>query len=177
MSNTNNLWPLLQFQFHERIAQLTYTFPEDATTSTGSLFWSAPKRFPEPLTFDPADPSHVAFAQAGAILKAQVHNIQVPSWAANLRKVVIICQYAGLLLLIRHEHQYLRGWHNRGVGKRHVNPCLAHSASCSSTDSFAVWMCQSKLAHQQTTVCGSITLLWVILRHLCQTCTYIKHNS
>ncbi|KAL3140560.1 E1 ubiquitin-activating protein, variant 3 [Trebouxia sp. C0010 RCD-2024] len=76
-----------QFQFHERIAQLIYTFPEDASTSTGSLFWSAPKRFPQPLTFDPADPSHVAFAQAGAILKAQVHNIEVPSWAADLSKV------------------------------------------------------------------------------------------
>lgn len=98
VSNSNNLWPLLQFQFHERIAQLTYTFPEDATTSTGSLFWSAPKRFPQPLTFDPADPSHVAFAQAGAILKAQVHNIEVPAWADDFSKVVIICQFAGLHL-------------------------------------------------------------------------------
>lgn len=77
----------MQFQFHERIAQLIYTFPEDATTSTGSLFWSAPKRFPQPLTFNPADSSHVAFAQAGAILKAQVHNIDVPAWAADFDKV------------------------------------------------------------------------------------------
>lgn len=84
---------MLQFQFHERIAQLTYTFPEDATTSTGSLFWSAPKRFPQPLTFDPADPSHVAFAQAGAILKAQVHNIEVPSWATQFGKVIIMCHF------------------------------------------------------------------------------------
>ena len=86
-----------QFQFHERIAQLIYTFPEDATTSTGSLFWSAPKRFPQPLTFDPADPTHVAFAQAGAILKAQVHNIEVPAWAADFSKVTITCLYAGLV--------------------------------------------------------------------------------
>ena len=78
---------VLQFQFHERIAQLIYTFPEDATTSTGSLFWSAPKRFPQPLTFNSADPSHVAFAQAGAILKAQVHNIEVPDWATDVEKV------------------------------------------------------------------------------------------
>lgn len=35
----------LQQQFHDRIAQLVYTFPEDAVTSTGSLFWSAPKRY------------------------------------------------------------------------------------------------------------------------------------
>ena len=87
---------MLQFQFHERIAQLIYTFPEDATTSTGSLFWSAPKRFPQPLTFNPQDPSHVAFAQAGAILKAQVHNIKLPGWAAD-KQAVCICMW---LLLI-----------------------------------------------------------------------------
>ena len=89
---------MVQFQFHERIAQLIYTFPEDATTSTGSLFWSAPKRFPQPLTFDPADPSHVAFAQAGAILKAQVHNIEMPSWAADFSKVIIMCHFSRLLI-------------------------------------------------------------------------------
>ena len=80
----------VQFQFHERIAQLVYTFPEDATTSTGSLFWSAPKRFPQPLTFSAQDTSHVAFAQAGAILKAQVHNIEVPAWAAD-KEAVCTC--------------------------------------------------------------------------------------
>ncbi len=82
---------VMQFQFHERIAQLVYTFPEDATTSTGALFWSAPKRFPQPLTFNPADPSHVAFAQAGAILKAQVHNITIPAWGSDLDKVGFSC--------------------------------------------------------------------------------------
>ena len=56
-------WPPLQHQFHDRIAQLVFTFPEDAVTSTGNLFWSAPKRFPRPLTFDPQDPSHAAFVQ------------------------------------------------------------------------------------------------------------------
>jgi ubiquitin-activating enzyme E1 len=77
-----------QFQFHERIAQLIYTFPEDATTSSGTLFWSAPKRFPQPLDFDTSDPSHAAFVQAGAILKAQVHGIQLPPWAKDPQKVV-----------------------------------------------------------------------------------------
>jgi hypothetical protein len=52
-----------QDYFHNRIAQLTYTFPEDATTSTGAPFWSAPKRFPRPLNFDPADRSHAVFVQ------------------------------------------------------------------------------------------------------------------
>lgn len=49
----------VQMQFHDRIAQLVYTFPEDAVTSTGAPFWSAPKRFPHALTFDAADPSQV----------------------------------------------------------------------------------------------------------------------
>jgi ubiquitin-activating enzyme E1 len=33
-----------QQQFHDRVAQLTHTFPAGARTSTGSLFWSPPKR-------------------------------------------------------------------------------------------------------------------------------------
>ncbi|GBG00467.1 ubiquitin-activating enzyme E1, partial [Raphidocelis subcapitata] len=58
-------WARLKFQdyFHDRIAQLTFTFPEDATTSTGAPFWSAPKRFPTALKFDAADPAHAAFVQ------------------------------------------------------------------------------------------------------------------
>lgn len=40
-----------------------FTFPEDATTSTGAPFWSAPKRFPQALTFSADDPSHAAFVQ------------------------------------------------------------------------------------------------------------------
>lgn len=79
-----------QSQFHDRVAQLTFTFPEDAKTSTGALFWSAPKRFPRPLTFDASDPSHAAFVQAGAILKAQVYGLAVPDWAADAARVVAV---------------------------------------------------------------------------------------
>jgi ubiquitin-activating enzyme E1 len=58
-------WARLHFQeyFHNRVAQLTFTFPEDATTSTGMPFWSAPKRFPTALNFDPKDESHASFMQ------------------------------------------------------------------------------------------------------------------
>lgn len=61
-------WARLKFQdyFHDRIAQLTYTFPEDAITSTGAPFWSAPKRFPHPVKFDAADPAHASFMQVRA---------------------------------------------------------------------------------------------------------------
>ncbi|GLI63113.1 hypothetical protein VaNZ11_006018 [Volvox africanus] len=85
-------WARLRFQdyFHNRIAQLTYTFPEDATTSTGAPFWSAPKRFPRPLIFDSADSAHAAFVQAGAILRADVYGIPRPSWATDARKVAAV---------------------------------------------------------------------------------------
>ena len=82
-------WARLKFQdyFHNRIAQLVFTFPEDATTSTGSPFWSAPKRFPKALAFDPKDATMATLVQAGAILKAQVHGIPVPDFASVASKV------------------------------------------------------------------------------------------
>ena len=134
---------MLQFQFHERIAQLIYTFPEDATTSTGSLFWSAPKRFPQPLTFDPADPSHVAFAQAGAILKAQVHNIEMPSWAADFSKVIIMCHFSRLLILFYAQalvHQgraQCQNWQKACQSTEQSTLRIAHTIS----GSIAFWRC------------------------------------
>ena len=86
------LAPDVQHQFHERIAQLVYTFPEDAVTSTGSLFWSAPKRFPHALDFDPKDLAHAHFAQAAAILRAEVYGIERPEWALSAAKVLHGCQ-------------------------------------------------------------------------------------
>jgi ubiquitin-activating enzyme E1 len=65
-------WARLRFQdsFHDKIAQLTYTFPEDATTSTASPFWSAPKRFPHALDFSTADAANLELMRAMANLKA-----------------------------------------------------------------------------------------------------------
>jgi ubiquitin-activating enzyme E1 len=68
-----------QEYFHNRVAQLTYTFPEEVTTSQGALFWSAPKRFPRPLNFDTADEVHMQFVRAAANLKAEVHGLKVPA--------------------------------------------------------------------------------------------------
>lgn len=76
----------LQRQFHDRIAQLVYTFPDDAVTSTGTLFWSAPKRFPCVVDFDAADPAHASYAQAAAILRAEVYGIALPPWAHSAEK-------------------------------------------------------------------------------------------
>ena len=56
-------------------------------TSTGSLFWSPPKRFPHALTFMAEDSAHAAFVQAAAILKAGVHGITLPAWAFDSHAV------------------------------------------------------------------------------------------
>jgi len=79
----------LKFQeyHHDKIAQLIFTFPEDAVTSTGVPFWSPPKRFPTALTWSPTDPSHVSFVQSLAILRAQVYGLAVPEWARNPAEV------------------------------------------------------------------------------------------
>ncbi|PPR86840.1 hypothetical protein GOBAR_AA33847 [Gossypium barbadense] len=66
-------------------AELTFTFPEDATTSTGAPFWSAPKRFPRPLQFSTTDPSHLQFIMAASILRAETFGIPVPDWVKNTK--------------------------------------------------------------------------------------------
>ncbi|GMJ08897.1 ubiquitin activating enzyme 2, ARABIDOPSIS THALIANA UBIQUITIN ACTIVATING ENZYME 2 [Hibiscus trionum] len=75
-------WARLRFEdyFVNRVKQLVYTFPEDAATSTGVPFWSAPKRFPRPLHFSAADPSHLQFIMAASILRAETFCIQIPDW-------------------------------------------------------------------------------------------------
>jgi ubiquitin-activating enzyme E1 len=82
-------WARVRFQevFHDKIAQLTYTFPEDAVTSTGSPFWSAPKRFPKVVAFSSGDAAHLALMRAMANLKAEVHGVARPDWAADDAKL------------------------------------------------------------------------------------------
>ncbi|XVF20358.1 hypothetical protein REPUB_Repub11eG0191300 [Reevesia pubescens] len=78
-------WARLRFEdyFANRVKQLIFTFPEDAATSTGAPFWSAPKRFPHPLQFSAADLSHLHFIMAASILRAETFGIPVPGWAKN----------------------------------------------------------------------------------------------
>ncbi|GER34712.1 ubiquitin-activating enzyme 1 [Striga asiatica] len=82
-------WARLKFEdyFANRVKQLTFTFPEDAATSTGAPFWSAPKRFPRPLQFSNTDPSHLHFVMAGSILRAETFGIPVPDWAKSPMKL------------------------------------------------------------------------------------------
>ncbi|XP_009376402.2 ubiquitin-activating enzyme E1 2 [Pyrus x bretschneideri] len=81
-------WARLKFEdyFANRVKQLTYTFPEDATTSSGTPFWSAPKRFPRPLQFSVDDLSHLQFLMAASILRAETFNIPIPDWVKSRTK-------------------------------------------------------------------------------------------
>ncbi|KAH0465184.1 hypothetical protein IEQ34_005287 [Dendrobium chrysotoxum] len=83
-------WARVRFEdyFANRVKQLTFTFPEDAVTSSGSPFWSAPKRFPRPLQFSTSDPSHVDFIMSSSILRAETFGIPIPEWAKNPKKLV-----------------------------------------------------------------------------------------
>ncbi|CAL1700876.1 unnamed protein product [Somion occarium] len=66
------IWARLQFEdkFNNSIRQLLYSLPKGAVTSTGQPFWSGPKRAPDPLTFDPNDPTHLQFIISAANLHA-----------------------------------------------------------------------------------------------------------
>ncbi|KAG4994850.1 hypothetical protein JHK84_031817 [Glycine max] len=82
-------WARLKFEdyFVNRVKQLIYTFPEDAATSTGALFWSAPKRFPRPLQFSATDLGHLYFVLSASILRAETFGIPIPDWGKNPRKM------------------------------------------------------------------------------------------
>jgi ubiquitin-activating enzyme E1 len=71
-------WARKQFeeQYNNNIAQLLFTFPKDTVTSTGTHFWSGPKRAPTPLQFDTSNPEHMAFVKAGANLHAFNYGIK-----------------------------------------------------------------------------------------------------
>lgn len=66
------LWARLKFEdmFCNQIKQLLYNFPLDQVTTTGSPFWSGPKRPPTPVVFDPQDPLHLDFVVSVANSRA-----------------------------------------------------------------------------------------------------------
>jgi len=82
-------WIRLKFEdyYSNRVKQLTFTFPEDSMTSSGTPFWSAPKRFPRPVQFSTSDPSHLHFIMAGAILRAETFGIPIPDWAKDPKEL------------------------------------------------------------------------------------------
>jgi ubiquitin-activating enzyme E1 len=72
------IWARQQFesQYNNSIQQLLYNFPKDSTTSSGTPFWSGPKRAPDPIPFDSSNETHLAFIIAGANLHAFNYGIK-----------------------------------------------------------------------------------------------------
>jgi len=68
---------LFEKQYNNAIQQLLYNFPKDAVSSTGTPFWSGPKRAPDPLKFDVNNPTHFGFLEAATNLHAFNYNINV----------------------------------------------------------------------------------------------------
>lgn len=71
------IWARMQFEknYNHAIQQLLYNFPKDSKTASGQLFWSGPKRAPEPLKFDPTNSTHFTYVEAAAILHAYNYGI------------------------------------------------------------------------------------------------------
>ena len=69
---------LFETEFVNKVQQLLYNFPKDAETSNGTLFWSGPKRAPDPVKFDPNNPTHFGFIVSAANLHAFNYNIKSP---------------------------------------------------------------------------------------------------
>lgn len=95
-SDLSNCATRFEDYFVNRVKQLTFTFPEDATTSSGSPFWSAPKRFPKALEFTSSDPGHLSFIAAASILRAETYGITVPEWAVNAKKLAEVVDHIKL---------------------------------------------------------------------------------
>jgi len=70
-------WARLKFEelFNNNIQQLLYNFPKDMITSTGTPFWSGPKRAPAPIKFNTDDQLHMDFVISAANLRAVNYKI------------------------------------------------------------------------------------------------------
>lgn len=69
---------LFEEHFHNTVAQLLYTFPEDQVTTEGAKFWSGTKRCPHVLNFDPKQEEHFNFVWSASILRSQQYHIEFP---------------------------------------------------------------------------------------------------
>lgn len=66
---------LFQANYVNQIKQLLFNFPPDQQTSTGTPFWSGPKRCPHPLVFDADVEMHLDYVVAAANLRALNYGI------------------------------------------------------------------------------------------------------
>lgn len=75
---------LFETEFANKVQQLLYNFPKDSETSSGTPFWSGPKRAPDALKFDPNNPTHFQFIVSAANLHAFNFNIKSPGNDKNI---------------------------------------------------------------------------------------------
>ncbi|RYP58249.1 hypothetical protein DL769_009042 [Monosporascus sp. CRB-8-3] len=85
------IWARMLFekQYNNAIQQLLYNFPKDSVSSSGTPFWSGPKRAPDPLKFDPKNPTHFGFIVAAANLHAFNYNINTKGINKDLNLKVL----------------------------------------------------------------------------------------
>jgi len=83
-------WARLTWQelFHNQIQQLLHNFPPDQLTSSGSLFWSGPKKCPTPLIWDSDNTMHMDFVEAGANLRAEIYGIEKNKDRAAIKAII-----------------------------------------------------------------------------------------
>ncbi|KAI5109010.1 ubiquitin-like modifier-activating enzyme 1 [Silurus meridionalis] len=83
-------WARLQWEnfFNNDIEQLLHCFPPDHVTSSGLSFWMGAKRCPHPLSFDPANTTHMDFIVASANLYGQIYEIKGSTDRIDMIKIL-----------------------------------------------------------------------------------------
>ena len=73
--------------YHYRISQLLYNFPEDYKNQDGSMFWSGSKRVPHPIPYDANEPLCLMFVKEYAIILARALSIEAKTDDEYIKEV------------------------------------------------------------------------------------------
>jgi ubiquitin-activating enzyme E1 len=84
------VWARHRFEeyYNNSIRQLLFNFPKDAVTSSGTPFWSGPKRAPDALLFDTSNDLHLDFIIAAANLHAYNYGLKGETDPTYFKKVL-----------------------------------------------------------------------------------------
>jgi len=83
------VWARLKFEedYQNSISQLIFNFPLDMATSSGTPFWSGPKRPPAPLQFSKSDELHMEYIRACANMRAFNYGLKGSTDLEYLKRV------------------------------------------------------------------------------------------
>ncbi|XP_072540988.1 ubiquitin-like modifier-activating enzyme 1 [Salminus brasiliensis] len=83
-------WARIQWEglYNNHVAQLLHCFPPDHVTSSGLPFWMGAKRCPHPLTFDPANTTHMDFVVSAATLYGQIYGLGGSTDRADIQTIL-----------------------------------------------------------------------------------------